>query len=355
MTFGQPLWLFGLLLFPLLCGLIWYTDCGRRKRLEKLAAARLVSELTYPVAKLRRLMKRLLFLGTLACCLIALARPQVGFVEQEIIARGRDIVLAIDTSKSMLSTDVLPNRLTRAKLAAQDIVDAAKGNRLGLVAFAGASQVEAPLTLDYQTVTDAVNQLSTTTVERGGTDITSAIQSAELVLGKSVNSYRALVLLTDGEDLEEDSVAAARESARSGIRIFTVGIGTPEGSFIAIGPGRGQYLRDRNGQPVRSHLDERRLKDIAQQTGGFYVHLDNGAIARLIKDGLQKLTEGNIDQRSTRIPIERYRWPLLLGLAFLLLSASLGDRPGTSNGAAAQYGSRNPGLPAPSKRQRQRA
>jgi Ca-activated chloride channel homolog len=326
MTFGEPLWFFGLLVLPVLAGLIWYTDRGRQKRLEKLVAARLVPELTDSVASLRRLIKRLLFLGTLACCLMALARPQFGFVEQEITTRGRDIVLAIDTSKSMLSTDVVPNRLTRAKLAAQDIVDAMRGNRLALVAFAGASQVEAPLTLDYQTVIDTLNQLSTTTVERGGTDITSAIQSAELVLGKSEDSYRAVVLLTDGEDLEEDSVAAAKESARSGIRIFTVGIGTPEGSFIPIGPGRDQYLRDRTGQLVRSRLDERRLKDIAQQTGGFYVHLDNGAIARLIKEGLQKLTERNIDQRSMRIPIERYRWPLLLGLALLLLSASLSDR-----------------------------
>ena len=146
------------------------------------------------------------------------------------------------------------------------------------------------------------------------------------MLGKSEDSARAVVLLTDGEDLEEDSVAAAKESARSGIRIFTVGIGTAEGSSIPIGPGRDQYLRDRNGQLVRSRLDERRLKDIAQQTSGFYVHLDNGAIARLIKDGLQKLTEKNIDQRPVRIPIERYRWPLLLGLALLLLSASLNNR-----------------------------
>ena len=146
------------------------------------------------------------------------------------------------------------------------------------------------------------------------------------MLGKSEDSYRAVVLLTDGEDLEEDSVAAAKESARSGIRIFTVGIGTPEGSFIPIGPGRDQYLRDRNGQVVRSRLDERRLKDIAQHTGGFYVHIDSGAIATVIKEGLQKLSERNIDERSMRIPIERYRWPLLVGLTLLFLSALLSDR-----------------------------
>ena len=136
-----------------------------------------------------------LFGYTLTCLLTALARPQFGFVEEELTKRGRDIVLVIDTSKSMLSTDALPNRLTRAKLAAQEIIDAMKGDRIGLVAFAGDSQVEAPLTIDYQSVIDAVNQLSTKTVERGGTNISSGIQSAELVLGESEHSDRAVVLL----------------------------------------------------------------------------------------------------------------------------------------------------------------
>jgi Ca-activated chloride channel homolog len=134
MTFGEPLWFFGLLVLPLLAGLIRYNDRRRQKRLEKLVATRLVPELTDSVASLRRLIKRLLFLGTLACCLLALARPQFGFVEEEFTTRGRDIVLAIDTSKSMLSTDVVPNRLARAKFAAQDIVDAMSGNRIALVA-----------------------------------------------------------------------------------------------------------------------------------------------------------------------------------------------------------------------------
>ena len=258
--------------------------------------------------------------------LIAVARPQFGFVEQNFAQRGRDIVLAIDTSKSMLSTDFAPDRMTRAKLAAQDIMDAMKGDRFALVAFAGAAQVEAPLTVDYQTVLDAINQLDTKTVERGGTDITSAIQSAELALGKSEGPYRALVLLTDGEDLEEDAVAAAKHAASYGIRIFTVGIGTKEGSAIPIDPNHHTYLQDSEGQTVRSRLDEGRLRKIAQQTGGFYVHLENGTISRLISDGLLKLGKGNIDERSVRIPIERYRWPVGFGLLLLLISAALSDR-----------------------------
>jgi len=326
MTFGEPAWLWGLLVLPFLAALSVYNDRRRRMRLAQLVATRLLPELTDAIAQVRMLARRILFVGALSMFLVALARPQLGSVEQNVTQRGRDIVLAIDTSKSMLSTDVAPNRMMRAKLAAQDILDAMKGDRFGLVAFAGAAQVEAPLTVDYQTVLDAINQLDTKTVERGGTDITAAIESAELALGKSEGPYHALVLLTDGEDLEEDAVAAAKQAASYGIRVFAVGIGTPEGSAIPIDPDHQEYLRDRNGDLVRSRLDENRLQQIAQQTGGFYVHLENGAISRLINDGLLKLGQGNIDERSLRIPIERYRWPVAFGLLLLILSTALGDR-----------------------------
>ena len=246
MTFGEPTWLWGLLVLPFLAALIVYNDRRRQSRLARLVAVRLLPELTDAVAQWRMLAKRILFLGALSAFLIALARPQLGFVEQDFMQRGRDVVLAIDTSKSMSSTDYAPDRLTRAKLAAQDIMNAMKGDRFGLVAFAGAAQVEAPLTIDYQSVVDAINQLDTKSVERGGTDITSAIQSAELALGKSEGPYRALVLLTDGEDLEEDAIATAKQAASYGIRIFTVGIGTKEGSTIPTDPDHQSYLRDRD-------------------------------------------------------------------------------------------------------------
>src|SRR5580700_1772893 len=326
MTVGEPGFLWCLLALPLLGGLIVHNDRRRQKRLEQLVATRLLSQLTDPVARIRQLNKRILYVGALVAFILALARPQMGSIEQNFEQHGRDIALAIDTSKSMLSTDCAPSRLARAKLAAQDILEAMRGDRLALIAFAGAAQVEAPLTVDYQTVVDAINQLDTKTVDRGGTDITSAIRSAELALGKSEGPYRALVLLTDGEDLEEDAVAAAKHAASYGIRIFTVGIGTKEGSAIPIDPDHHVYLQDSEGQTVRSRLDEGRLRKIAQQTGGFYVHLENGTISRLISDGLLKLGKGNIDERSVRIPIERYRWPVGFGLLLLLISAALSDR-----------------------------
>jgi len=326
MTFGEPGFLWCLLALPFLAALIVHNDRRRQKRLEQLVAARLLSQLTDPIAQVRQLNKRILYIGALVAFILALARPQLGFIEQNFEQHGRDIALAIDTSKSMLSTDYAPNRLARAKLAAQDVLDAMRGDRMALIAFAGAAQVEAPLTVDYQTVLDAINQLDEKTVERGGTDISSAIRSAELALGKSEGFYRALVLMTDGEDLEEDAVAAAKEAASYGIRIFTVGIGTKEGSTIPLESDRPALLQDRNGKTVRSRLDEGRLKEIASQTGGFYIHLENGSMAQLISKGLRKLSEGKIDERSLRVPIERYRWPLTFGLLLLLISAALSSR-----------------------------
>lgn len=324
MTFGEPYWLLGLLFLPVLILLCARNDGRTRERLQKLVAARLLPALSDSVSVKRRLLKRLFFMAALGCIIVALARPQWGILQKDFTRRGRDIILAIDTSKSMMTADVAPNRLARAKLAAQDVLNAMRGDRFGLVAFAGTAQVQAPLTVDYQTILESLSQLDTRTVDRGGTDITSAIQSAELALGKSQDTHRALVLFTDGEDLEDDAVAAAKQL--KGIRIFTVGIGTAEGANIPVAPGSNQYLRDRRGEVVRSRLDEKRLQEIARQTGGFYVHLDGTSISRLIQDGLRRLGESNIDQRSAQIPIERYRWPLALGLALFLASLFLGDR-----------------------------
>lgn len=327
MSFGEPVFLWCLLALPLATGLVAYEQRRRRKRLEQLVAGRLLPDLTDPVAAPRMLIKRILFLGSLAAILLALARPQFGFIEQNFEQHGRDIALAIDTSKSMLSTDETPNRLERAKVAAQDILTAMRGDRIGLIAFAGVAQVQAPMTIDYRTVLEAITDLSTDTVERGGTDITSAIRAAELALGKSeARAKRAMVLITDGEDLEDDSIAAGKAAASYGIRIFTVGIGTKEGSEIPIDAAHHEFVRDPSGNIVRSRLDENRLRRIAEETGGFYIHLDNESVSQLINNGLEKLGERDIGERSTHIPIERYRWPLLVGLILLAASSMVNAR-----------------------------
>jgi Ca-activated chloride channel family protein len=237
-------------------------------------------------------------------------------------------MLAVDTSRSMLSTDVQPDRLSRAKFAAQDLIDSLTGDRVGLIAFAGTAFVEAPLTIDYGAVENSVNALDTDTIPRGGTNIASAIREAAEAFGKGESAHRALVLFTDGEELEDDAVEAAKE-VKGQFRIFTVGVGTREGSLIPLAqPGGGtDFLKDDQGEYVKSKLDEEKLKEIANTTGGFYVHLENGpATAKaIIEQGLRKMQEHEFETRET-MPIERYEWPLAAGILLLLASMLIRER-----------------------------
>jgi Ca-activated chloride channel family protein len=324
MTFAEPLALFALLLLPLIAFIMWRGDRAASKRLAEIVSPRLLGGLTNSALPFFRLIRRFLLLFAIACFMLALARPQWGFSELSVTHRGRDILLAVDTSKSMLANDVVPNRLTRAKLAAEDLTHAMPGDRFGLIAFAGEAQVEAPLTLDSPTVLEALAKLNTNTVERGGTDFAAAIRGAEQALGKQPGAYKAVVLFTDGEELDEDGLAAAKDAAKFGIRIFTVGVGSSEGSTIPSESG--PPLRDRNGEIVRSKLDEQFLTQLAGVTGGFYSRLSPTTIPRLVSDGLRKLSEGNIDERSFRKPVERYQWPLSIGLLCLFLSAIVSER-----------------------------
>jgi Ca-activated chloride channel family protein len=324
MTFGHPLALLLLILVPIVAILMARGDRLVRRRLERIVAARLLPSLTDTVDQRLRLWRRILFLIALACLVFALAQPQWGEVQETQNFQGRDILLAMDTSKSMLSTDVTPSRLARAKLAAEDLIGSMPGDRFGLLAFAGEAQVEAPLTIDYETVIATLNELNTNTVARGGTNIAAAIRASELILGRNGESYKALVLITDGEELDEDGVAEAERASKNGIRIFTVGVGSADGATIPLP--NGQLLRDSNGKIVRTKLDEARLKGIAQATGGFYLRLEPDTVLRLVRDGINRLGESKLGQRTVRTPIERYRWPLALGLVLLVISSILSER-----------------------------
>jgi Ca-activated chloride channel family protein len=295
-----------------------------RQRLEQIVAGRLLPSLTDSIDQRLRLWRRVLFLIALACFIFALAKPQWGEVQETQNFQGRDILLAIDTSKSMLSTDVAPSRLARAKLAAEDLIESMPGDRFGVLAFAGEAQVEAPLTIDYDTVIATLNELNTNTVARGGTDIAAAIRAGELILGRNGENYKALVLITDGEELDEDGIAEAEHAAKNGIRIFTVGVGSPDESTIPLT--NGQLLRDSSGKIVRTKLDEARLKGIAQATGGFYLRLQPDTVLHLVRDGINRLGGSMLGQRTFRTPIERYRWPLAFGLLLLVVSSILSER-----------------------------
>jgi Ca-activated chloride channel family protein len=324
MTFGAPHWFWALLAIPFLVVLFARGERRAALRLREFVSERLLPNLARTVDWRRRKLRFALVLLGCAMAVTALAKPQWGYIYEDVKRKGLDLIFAADTSRSMLSNDVPPSRLQRVKLAAQDLLNELQGDRVGLIAFAGRAFLQAPLTIDYNAAVEAVNDLDTSTIPEGGTNISAAIDLAVQTFGKSAIGNRALIIFTDGEELSGDAMKTAKAAADAGVRIFTVGVGTPEGSLIPISSEGGgtAFVKDSNGQVVKSKLDEKRLKEIAEATGGFYIHLEDGprTMGQLFNEGLAKMQAGEIDDRMSRRPIERYQWPL--GAAMLALVAS---------------------------------
>jgi Ca-activated chloride channel family protein len=328
--FAHPHFLWALAALPFLAALIFHAEKSRRVALDRLIAARLQPRLAGSVSLARRRWGFALLLLGLALAVAALARPQWGFTWEEKRQSGRDIIIAIDTSNSMLATDLLPNRLTRAKLAAEDLLNQIEGDRVGLLAFAGSSFLQAPLTSDFGAVRDSLQEIDTDIIPRGGTNLADAIKAADEAFGKGESEHRALIIFSDGEELEADAVVSARES-KDRFHIFTVGLGSPDGSLIPVSGGKGggtEFLRDDQGQYVKSKLDEPRMREVAEAGGGFYVALQNGPaeMQRIVRDGLGKMKEHETEARFSRVPIERYQWPLGAAIAAIAAALLLGER-----------------------------
>jgi Ca-activated chloride channel family protein len=324
MNFGAPNWFWALLAIPVAAALFVRAEHRAARRLNEFVSARLLPALAKTVDRRRRKLRFALILLGFALAVTALAKPRWGYIYEDVKRKGLDLICAVDTSRSMLSNDVPPSRLQRVKLAMQDLLDELQGDRVGLIAFAGRAFLQAPLTIDYSAAVEAINDLDTSTIPEGGTNISAAIELAVQTYGKSAIGNRALIVFTDGEELSGDAVKAAKAAADAGVRIFAVGVGTPEGSLIPLNGERGgtNFVKDSSGQVVKSKLDEKRLKEIAEATQGSYFHLEDGprTMKQLFNEGLSKLQAGDIDERMSRRPIERYQWPL--GGALLLFVAS---------------------------------
>jgi Ca-activated chloride channel family protein len=330
MSFGASQWLWGLLLIPVLIALFVRSEQRGLKRLQQFVSARLLPQLAGTVNQPRRILRFGLQLLGLALAIVSLAQPRWGYTFEDVKRKGLDLLIAVDTSRSMLSNDVQPNRLDRVKLAIQDLIGQLQGDRVGLIAFAGRAFLQAPLTIDYDAVVEALNDLDTKTIPEGGTNISSAITLATQSFGKSAMGNRALVIFTDGEELSGDAVKTAKEAADAGVRIFTVGVGTPQGSLIPVigDDGQTSFVKDAAGQVVKSKLDDKRLREIAQATGGFYLHLENGprSMQQIQNEGLAKMQAAEMDVRLSRRAIERYEWPLGAALIALALSILIPER-----------------------------
>jgi Ca-activated chloride channel family protein len=329
-TFSAPIWLAvaALVIGAGVLGLR-VAESRRRRDLERFVAGPLLAALTATSSARRRLAKGGLLLAALALGCVALARPTLGWRQEEMRHRGTDVLFAVDVSRSMLAEDVKPDRLSRARLAVIDLLQKLEGDRVGLVAFAGSAFLQAPLTADHAAFRQSLEALDTDVIPRGGTDIGAALHEAEEAFRIAGQSQKLLVLVTDGEDLTGNARVAAQEAAKQGITVYTVGVGTPTGERIPLARagGRGLVL-DERGNPVTSKLDEAGLRAIAEATGGFYVPLGahGEGLDTIYQRVLAEAPKQEFATRMQRIPIERYQWPLGLALALVVGEVLLGER-----------------------------
>lgn len=334
------LWLL-LVILPALALFFWWAWRERQRLVTQFIQARLLPGLISGVSPARQKLRLWCLALAVTFTLLALARPQWGFTWEETKQRGLDIIVAIDTSKSMLAQDIAPNRLTRAKLAALDLMQQARSDRLGLVAFSGSAFLQCPLTIDDTVFRQSVETLDINTISQGGTALAEAINTARTAFKEGEN-HRVLVLFTDGEDNDEGALEAAREAAKEGLRIFTIGIGTPEGELLRITDlkGRMDYIRDSEGNVVKSRLNETLLQQIAGATeGGFYLPLRGAkSIDTLYEKGLAPLPKGDQTTRLIKRQHERYHWPLGFAILLLFLEMLLPERKRASKRAAALAG-----------------
>ena len=337
MRFEHPnlLWLL-LVLPPVLALFFWWSERTRQKLLTQFVEARLLATLTAGISPARRKFRFSLIVAAVALLLIVLARPQYGYDKEEVRQNGLDIVVAVDTSKSMLATDIPPSRLGRAKLAALELMQTAKADRLGLVAFAGEAFLACPMTIDDTAFQQSVQALDVNSIPQGGTALAEAINTA-LAAFKENGNHKALVLFTDGEDNDEGALAAAQNAAKEGLKIFTIGIGSADGTLVQIPDGNGgsDYIRDEKGQVVKTKLNESLLQQIAGATGGFYLPLRGAdTINTLYERGLAPLPKSEGAEKLVRRYHEQFQWPLALALLLLFVEFLLPPRKQTKSKAA---------------------
>jgi Ca-activated chloride channel family protein len=327
MRFGNIVYLMILWVVPALVLFYVYSFRKKNRLIELFAERQLFLQLTPGISHRRNVFKAILLVLAVIFAVLALIRPKWGYHWEEIKRKGVDIVICIDVSSSMLAEDIMPNRLERAKRKINDLLNLLEGDRIGLVAFAGTSFVQCPLTLDYGACSIFLDYLDTDLIPIQGTALGEAIRTGIGCFPQGERKSRAIILITDGEDHQGDPLSAAEEAKKEGVRIFAIGIGKEGGAPIPD-PGGG-FKKDSTGSLILSKLDEVTLQKIALETGGGYVRSVTGDLD-LEKIYLQNIRK-TIEQKeleSTRRKRweERFQWPLLFAVILLGAESLYGEK-----------------------------
>lgn len=296
----------------------------RRWRLGRFGDPDLVGRLVVSLSQGRRLAKRVLWLAALGCMVLALGQPHFKKKESLVERRGLDIVIAIDVSNSMLAKDIAPSRLEKAKLELSALIDGLKGDRIGIVAFAGEALIQCPITTDKNAARLFLSTANPNLISYQGTSLSRAIGASLQAFGSRDKESKALVLLTDGENHEPEALQAAKKAKQEGVRIFTIGVGTPDGSTV---PGVNGAKKDRSGRVVISKLQEPLLRDIAKITDGRYYRASRGEleIEGLLRD-IRQMKEKGLGSEWAVEYEENYQMFVLIALALLAVETFLSER-----------------------------
>lgn len=314
MYFANAEYLFLLLLvpvFPVLYGIARYL---RRGRIRKFGDEKLVLDLMPSCSGAKGWIRVVLFSAAFLFFSIGMARPQIGAKLKEHQMKGAEVMVALDVSNSMLARDYTPDRLGRAKLAISRLVDKLDGDRIGLVLFAGTSFVQLPITTDYVSAKMFLNNISTESVPVQGTAMGDAINTCIRSFSAQSEKSRAIVVITDGENHEDDPVSAAKQAAEMGISVYTIGVGSGEGQPI---PMKGGLLKDSEGNIVVTRLDDVTLRKVAEAGHGAYVHAGNDEFGlNPVIDDIRKLN----DEQFSSVVFEEYdeQYMYFFGIALFL-------------------------------------
>lgn len=303
---------------------------SKRRALERFGNLVLLERLMITRSPRRQNLKIGLIILSLFFFILALARPQIGTKLEEVKRKGVDIFVAIDVSLSMKAEDIKPNRLEKAKHAVASFIDKLKGDRIGLIVFAGDAYVQCPLTLDYSAAKMFLNVIDTDLVPKPGTAIGKAITLAMKSFVEKERKHKVLLLITDGEDTIEDPLKMAEMAEKEGVVIYTVGIGSPKGVPIPLYDGKGKrigFKKDRHGEIVLTKLDEITLEKIALQTGGKYYHATPGEMELgKIYDDISKMEKKELASRIFSQYEDRFQYFLAIGIVLLILELAIPER-----------------------------
>jgi Ca-activated chloride channel homolog len=329
--FAEPIYFYGLLMIPVFIIIFWMMKIWKKRALKRFGESGLLLKLMPDHSTARPVVKFLMIIFAVSFIILGLANPQIGSKLQTVERKGIDIVIAIDVSNSMLAEDIRPNRLVRSRQAVSRLIDNLRNDRIGIIVFAGRAYTQLPITTDYAAAKLFLSTINTDIISVQGTAIAEAINLSVESFDDN-NHQKAIIIITDGEDHEGEAIVAAKAAAEKDIKVYTIGMGLPEGAPIPVLDRNGNqqgFKRDRNNNTVITKLNETILQDIAAAGNGQYVRANNTqAGLEFIFNEISKLEKTEFDSRVFTEYEDRFQYLLAIALALLLIEFFIQERRG---------------------------